>query len=85
MKFERYSLSTIQMKDKFVVICVETAIFGMFTFTRAIEKGLSIVSAFDFNADEVYNRCGVTKEQATIILNSYHDYLVCCGKYVEIK
>lgn len=85
MKFEKSILSILKMKDKFVVMYKERCMFGLFTFTCAVEKDLSIISALDCNMDEVYNNCGVSKEEATIILNSYHNYLVCCGKYVEIK
>ncbi len=85
MKFEKYTLSILQMKDKFVVMCVERSMFGLDNFTYAVEKDLSIITALDCNMNRVYNNCGVSKEEAAIILNSYHEYLVCCGKYVEIK
>lgn len=85
MKFEKYTLSILKMKDKFVVMSTERSMFGLFTFNYAVEKDLSIVTALDCNMDEVYNNCAVPKEEATEILNSYHNYLVCCGKYVEIK
>jgi hypothetical protein len=85
MKFEKYNLYTLEIKDKFVVIYKIHSMFGLFTFNYAVKNDLGTITALECNMDEVYNSCGISKEEATIILNSYRDYLVCCGKHVEVK